>query len=282
MIPFDFAYYKPVTKQEAVDLFYELNAEDKQPMYYAGGTEIISFARLNSIFTKAVIDIKAIPECNVLEFDRNSLIIGGAVTLTKIQEVNYFPLLSQAGGRVADHTTRGKITLGGNMLSRLPYREAILPLLAAESEIITLGRDGEKRQKINNLYQETLQLEPGELLLQVVTEKTSVEAPCLSLKKTSQGDVSYPQNKIGYPLMSLAALRKESRIRIAISGLCAYPFRSKELENALNEEESPDNRVQTALGCLPSGIVEDMEGSASYREYIFKDMLSQVLENLEG
>lgn len=126
MISFDFEYYKPDTIEEAVKIFQDLDSQGKEPLYYSGGTEIITLGRLNQLFTKAVIDLKGIPECNGLEMKNNQLILGSALTLTKIVETNPFPLLTKSAGRIADHTTRGKITLGGNICGSFIYREAVL------------------------------------------------------------------------------------------------------------------------------------------------------------
>lgn len=58
MIPFDFEYYKPETVEEATLLYAELNSQRKKPVYYGGGTEIISMSRALNRYTEAVIDIK--------------------------------------------------------------------------------------------------------------------------------------------------------------------------------------------------------------------------------
>ena len=44
------------------------------------------------------------------------------------------------------------------------------------------------------------------------------------------------QEKIDYPLISVAALVKEDFLRIAFSGVCAYPFRSQQIELVLNNK----------------------------------------------
>ena len=62
-----------------------------------------------------------------------------AVTLTNIAEKNYFPLLSLAVKRIADHTIQDKITLGGNLLGTIIYKEAILPLLLSNSRVVIQG-----------------------------------------------------------------------------------------------------------------------------------------------
>jgi len=131
VIAHDFEYYKPEFLEEALEIYRVLESEGKKPVYYGGGTEIITMARVNNFFTKAVIDIKGIPECRKMEFEGDQLVIGAGVTLTDIGESGLFPMLGAAGGRIADHSVQGKITLGGNIAGTIIYHEAILPLLHA-------------------------------------------------------------------------------------------------------------------------------------------------------
>ncbi len=57
-------------------------------------------ARMDNVYTEAIIDIKGIPECNVHELKNNRLIIGSAITLTNIGKMNFFPLLSLTVQRI--------------------------------------------------------------------------------------------------------------------------------------------------------------------------------------
>lgn len=280
MIPFDFEYYRPDSSEEAVNLFEDLQARGKRPLYFGGGTEIISFSRLYQLYPGAVIDIKEIPECNVLEQSAGHVVIGAAVTLSRIQESGVFPLLSQCGGRVADHTIRNKITLGGNICARIPYREAVLPLLAGDAEVVLQGRNGKKQVPINEVFNQYLRLDKGELLLQVKVAEEIIKLPCASYKTTTDGEVGYPQDRIGYPVVSAAGIKKEGRLRVAVSGASNYPVRSAEIEEILNNTGLPlPGRIDRAVRHLP--IISDMEGSASYREFVLRNIFSDMLKSLE-
>lgn len=283
MIPFDFEYYKPSSAKEAVGLFHTLNSQGKNPMYYGGGTEIISFSRLYQLYPKTVIDIKGIPECNVLEFQEDRLIIGAANTLTQIQESNYYPLLSWCGGRVADHTIRNKITLGGNICARIPYREAVLALLVSSCEVVIECKDGTRRELLEKVFNQSLRLESGDLLLQVILNKSCTGLPFFSVKRTANGEVKYPQDRIGYPLISAAFVKRDVGIRAAFSGLCSFPFRSLDLENVLNNQSIPiGDRLDRIIKLLPAQIMNDIDGSREYREFIFRNTILEALEKLEG
>lgn len=274
MIPFDFEYYRPDTLENAVQIFENLDNQGKKPMYYGGGTEIISMGRMDNIVTGAVIDIKDIPECKVLEIQGEYLIIGAGVTLTQIHESNLFPLLSQAGARVADHTIQNKITLGGNLCGKIIYREAVLPLLLADSEVVINGQQGNKTFPINQLFKERMQLNNGEFIVQIRILKSYLSCPYVHVKRTKE-------DKIHYPLLTICAMQTEGQVRTAFSGLCSFPFRSGEMEKELNNSSKPvEQRADNAIAKIPVPIPNNLEGSAEYRKFILRSLLISILNEL--
>lgn len=275
MIPFDFDYYQPASIQKAVEWFQLLHKRKKNPMYYAGGTEIITFARTNSIHPGAVIDLKSIPECNVMEIQNDKLVIGACVTLSALSAANLFPLLSETAKGVADQTARNKITLGGNIAGKIHFREAVLPLLLANSKVIIAGIQGVKEASIHQVFTQQLRLEPGEFLVQTVTDQSYLSTPSVHYKKRQIGN-------IGYPLVTIAALKKNNRIHTAYSGVCSFPFRSFEIEQVLNESSVPlAVRIEQAMSKLPATVITNAEGSAPYRKFVLKQAMADAIQTLE-
>ncbi|WP_312470038.1 FAD binding domain-containing protein [Neobacillus sp.] len=276
MLPFNFDYYTPATMKEAVDLYQYLDQQGKQPMFFSGGTELITLGRINLAYTEAVIDIKDIAECKVMQVSGDHLLLGSSLSLTRIEEANLFPLLTKTVSEVADHTARVKITLGGNICAQIFYREAVLPFLLADSHVLIIGPDGEKIIPINEIFQEQLRLKKGEFLVQVATATQFIGAPYFSVKRRQQWET-------GYPLITMTALKIDREIRVAISGLCPFPFRSKEVEASLNNRgQSVEARIDRALAVMPTPILEDVEGSAKYRLFVLKNLLLDVLAALDG
>ncbi|HGE5781883.1 MULTISPECIES: FAD binding domain-containing protein [Bacillus] len=275
MIPFDFEYYRPNCIEEAIRLFHQLDKEGKRPIYYGGGTEIITMGRLQQMITNAVIDLKDIPECNICEWNDQKLILGATLTLTKVQEEKVFPLLGETAGRAADHTARNKITLGGNIAGEIIYREAVLPFLLADSTFVIAGKEGIKYIKSQQAFIEKLQLQKGEFLIQIITNQKYIESPYYSVKKRQL-------EKIDYPLVTVAALKSDDTIRIAFSGLCAFPFRSRAVESVLNDGSIPvKKRIEHALFHIPALILDDIRGSREYRKFVLKHVLYDVLIKFE-
>jgi CO/xanthine dehydrogenase FAD-binding subunit len=276
MIPYDFAYYKISSAEEAALLHQSLRKQGKRPYYYAGGTELITLGRVNEVYTDAVIDIKGIAECRTLQLEHNQLVIGAALPLSNIQESGFFPLLGQTISEISDHTVRNKITLGGNLCGHIYYREAVLPLLISDTEVVIAGISGKRRAPLNSLFDGRPQLGEGELLVQLIVQSDYLELPYYTVKKRRQGDV-------GYPLITVAALKKDEKLRVAISGLCPFPFRSEQLEEILNDRRQPPAvRIEQAIRHLPEPISNDVEGSPEYRIFVLKNTLLDALQALEG
>lgn len=276
MITFDFDYYRPGSIEEAVKTYTNLTGQGKNVIYYAGGTEIISLARMNQIRFDAVIDIKEIPECKVLEFQENNLIIGAAVCLTKITDSGYFPLLSAVCRKAADHTARDKISLGGNICGKTPYKEAILPLLLADSDIMVAGEAGIKTLPLVQCFNKELMLGSGEFLIRIITDKNRISLPYFNLKRTGQ-------ESVGYPIVTIAAVKENNRIKVAFSGVCGFPFRLREIEDDLNNMNiPPEARINNAIKHLPAPLLDDILGSAAYREFLLRNAISEIIEKLGG
>lgn len=275
MISFDFDYYKPDTIDEAVNLYDKLNSEGKKPIYYGGGTEFISMARMNNVYADAIIDVKGIAECNVYEFQNDELIIGSAVTLSGIAEKELFPLLSLAVERIADHTIQDKITLGGNIAGTIIYRETVLPLLVANGEITLASNKGRRRVPLSEVFDKKIQLNKGEMIVQVIVNKKYTEFPYLHVKRTKN-------EKIDYPLISSVALVYKKKINIAFSGLCEYPFRSADIENIINNKKLDNNeKINKIIENIPDKILNDISGTSNFRIFMLGKILGEVLEEFK-
>ena len=276
MIAFNFEYYEPQEIEEAVELYKTLKRDGKNPFYFSGGTEIITLGRLNLIKPDAIIDIKKIPECNQFKSDDQYLYIGAALSLNEFEKNHSFPLLSNVTKEIADHTSNNSITLGGNICGQIYYREAVLPFLLADSTCVTARSSVLQKKNINEMFNQQLQLEDGELLISLITAKEFVDSKSMSIKIRQQWDT-------GYPLVTVAALKKDEFIRFAFSGVCPFPFRSIKMEEILNNQKlSIRERITAALQIIPGPVLNDIEGSSEYRLFVLENALPIFLKKLGG
>lgn len=275
MIPFDFDYYRPDTIEEAVNIYQQLDREKKNPLYYGGGSEIISMARLGSLSTGAVIDLKGIPECHVLEFQSGELLLGSMLTLSDITESKVFPLMSKSAGRIADHTMQCKITLGGNIASTIIYRETVLPLLLTDCRVTVATIDGLRDYQVSQIFNERLRLNKGEFILKISVNRDWLSVPYIHVKKTKN-------EKIDYPLLSVACVKKDGVMLAAFSGLYHYPFRNTHIESILNDSQisfmTRAEKIAEEVSCL---ILNDLTASAEYRKFVLKNTIMNILNTLK-
>lgn len=276
MIPNKFEYYKPDTLEEAYNVYNELSSQGKKPLYYGGGTEIITMSRANNVHMGAVIDIKGISDCCNIEIKDNKLNIGSAATLSQITESKIFPLLGQTAARIADHTVQCKLTIGGNLCGTIIYRETSLPLMLCNSTVVIFGKNGKREVQINQIFDKKLRLAPDEILVNIITDVKYCSLPYVHAKKTKS-------DKIAYPLLTVAAIKEDNKIRIAFSGLCSYPIRSLDVENYINDSNlSRKDKINKTADSISDTILDDVEGSLNYRKFVLKNTLENTLKTLEN
>ncbi|WP_339250155.1 FAD binding domain-containing protein [Sporosarcina sp. FSL W8-0480] len=274
MIPFIFEYFKPESIEEAIKTYTSEWKLGKKVVYFSGGTEVITFARGGKLTADTVIDLKGIPECNELGIQGDMLIIGATVTLNKLIESNLFPLMSETVRRIADHTSRNKITIGGNIVSKLGYREGILPLLVTDAVVTVVSPKTMEELPIERIA--NIDLKEGTFITQIKVPVDNLQLPYTSIKRTRI-------TKVGYPIVSLAAMMKDENIRIAFSGLDNYPFRSSVIEGILNDRTLDDKqRIDDAIAKLPSPILDDCLSSKGFRQFTFGKVLTEMNMILEG
>lgn len=275
MIPVDFEYRRPESLREAHSLHMRRREDGGEPAYYGGGTEIITRARTGALAPSVVLDVKAIPDLRELRVRDGRLILGAGLTLKEIVERNPWPLLSLALSRIADHTVRTQITLGGNLAGTIPYREAVLPFLLVETTARLFGEGGDRWVPLGHVFSDgVLRLPPDDILVALSVPDAATRVPGLSVKKTRL-------DWVDYPLMTIVARpeRGSPVPALAVSGLTAGPFRAGRVEEALRTMD-PDELPLADV--LPGPVVDDIHGSAGYRAFVFRDTLRDILASLKG
>jgi len=278
MIPFEFEFYTPETMEEAVELYRTAKLKGLTPMYYSGGTEFISRARRNEIEVDIVINLKEIKECQMLSLEDEIFTVGSAVTLSDVIESDIFPLLSDVARSIATHVARNKITIGGGMMSHLPYKEALLPFLLANSDVVIAGENGLRQTNIHDIYKEGINIYEEEWVVQIITNKKVIEASFNHEKRTRQ-------SRINYPLVTATSLFVDNEIRIALTGMFDHPIRSEKIEN-IASDTSKDKSIRVAsmveqVEQLPNQITDSRDGSAAYRKFVLEGMFHNILSRNE-
>lgn len=273
MIPFDFEYYRPETPEEAFSCFARLSKAGKAPVWYAGGTELISMARVGSIRFGAAVDLKSVPDCTRLGVERGRLHLGAALTLTQLAQSGLFPLLGRTVARIADHTVQDKLTLGGNLAGTIQYREAALPLLLCNAKALVMTAKGPQERPFAQVFPGRLALEPGEFLLSVDVPVEAAALPHCHAKRTKL-------DKIDYPLVTLCAVREGRTVRAAVTGYGDAPL---VLPGEALNDAGMDRTARAGKVCAEVAEQgrDSLSGSRAYKDFVLAAMVAQALADLE-
>jgi len=199
-----------------------------------------------------------------------------------------FPLLTATVRRIADRTTRNRLSLGGNLAGNLPYREAALPLLLADAWVLTVrppavpgsahDAQSERRERpLRRIFDKRVLLDPGEFMLGFSLPAEAALLPWKHYRATRTAGVDYPLATVcflaaGPDGTGLAGTRPagpaRADIAAAVSGLHPFPVLF------------PSIAALRAAIAVPGMIKADQRASAEYRTALVLDMARRAEEEL--
>ncbi|MCS6926495.1 MAG: FAD binding domain-containing protein, partial [Candidatus Binatia bacterium] len=141
-----FAYAAPQHLHEAIEL---LSRADGEGRPLAGGTDLIVQMKEERKTPSLVVDVKRIPELNILTWDeQQGLRIGAAVSCTRIATFapvqQYYPALAEACGLIGSVQIQNRAALGGNFCNAAPSADAVPPVLVYGGTLVIAGPAGRR------------------------------------------------------------------------------------------------------------------------------------------
>ncbi|MGB9749301.1 MAG: FAD binding domain-containing protein [Caldisericia bacterium] len=276
MISKDIVFIKPENLKEAREVYENYQKEVRMPYYYSGGTEIVTFSRKGILSPDCLIDIKNIKELREININDDFITIGSCVTINEIIDSKFSEIFSKSFKGIADHTVRNRITIGGNILGQLPFRETILPLLIFDIKIKIYEYGGIKEYKISNIFDRSLKINKGDIVTQFIIPK-----------KLLNSDFYYERKvfftKIDYPIISTLFVKINDEIKMALTGALNHPLRDVSIEKILNDRNlKKDEKINEIIKKLSPEFKSDFRASREYRINLFKNILNDALNHFGG
>ncbi|PZC45054.1 MAG: carbon-monoxide dehydrogenase medium subunit [Chloroflexi bacterium] len=283
-----FQLHEPTTVEEAISV---LGKFGDDASVYAGGTELLLAMKEGLLSYDHLVNIKAIPGLDVVDYDESTGVLTVGATATH-RALEYSPLvgekfslISDVEHRVANVRVRNVGTLGGNLCFAEPHSDPGVFLLLYDAEVELVGSGGARKQSVEDFilgpYETTR--EPDELL-------TTIEVPRLP-----EGS-RHAYIKFGYherPSLGLGLVARVDNgtladIRIAVGSVGPKPVRVRNAEERLRGASLADlfgNTQSSALldeaGRMMAEAAEpvtDLHGSAEYKEHLLRVFLEEALE----
>lgn len=273
-----FDYFKPRSLDEALAYLVK-NAKTR---ILAGGTDLMVMLRRNAESPEHVLDIKAIPEAQRLEYKpQEGLFIGAAVTVNQVAENEIvrskYSALAQAADSLASYQLRNRATLIGNICNASPGADLSGPLLVFEAKVHISGSQGSRNVAINEFFtgvKKTV-LKADEIVIGVTLPDTVAGETSIYLKQAR-----IKGHDLG--IVGLAAYKTVNGFRLAMSAVAPTPIRLDKLEEQLKQKPLTEETAAWAGEEVQNHIkpISDVRASAEYRLHAAKVLTKRAMLQL--
>jgi len=284
-----FEYAAPQSLPEAVALLSEANGEAR-PL--AGGTDLITQMKENRRSLSLVVDVKKIPELNVLSYNGSGLHIGAAVSCTKIVNFEpvsvYYPALAEACALVGSYQIQNRAALGGNFCNAAPSADAVPPALSYDATLLLEGPNGRRELPAEDFFTGPGQtvLEKGEVLVEIILPVPASHSGAAYLRFIPREEMDIAVAGVGSFVQLSPDNKTCEQARITLAAVAPTPLRAKEAEAFLAGKALDVTTIEQAgeLAAQAASPISDVRGSAAYRIELVKVLtrrtLTKVLERI--
>jgi CO/xanthine dehydrogenase FAD-binding subunit len=279
----DFDYAAPASVAEAVRL---LNQSPGSGRPLAGGTDLIDQIRLGRHQPEVVIDIKRIPELNILELSSRGLRLGSAVPCCRIYgdpgiAVDYAALVDSAR-IIGGIQIQSRASVGGNLCNSGPAADSIPSLIALGARAVIAGLNGTREVAVEDFC-----TGPGKNVLQRGEVLVELRFPPRTAQSGSHYRRFIPRNEMDIAVVSVgASVELEANgdrirgARIALGAVGPTPIFAREASQLLIGKapgpEAYDLAAKAAQAI--SSPIDDMRGTKEFRRHVAGVLVRRVLE----
>jgi CO/xanthine dehydrogenase FAD-binding subunit len=268
----------PETLAEAVAAL----AARPQARVIAGGTELMPDFEAGRKQPSGLVALRRVGELRGVRRDGDTLVIGAATTIVELLALaDEAPALAAAAANLGTPQVRNLGTIGGNVMSALPFRNLLAVLIALDAEIELTGPDGVRRVPYRDFT-----LAPGETVRTAGEIVAAIRIPVLD---GFQDYVKVGRRNAQFVAVVGAALvvdRTARAARIGLGNAAPTPVRAPAAEahaaaaidwdaGTLDPEAAAECGRLAAEGCDPP---DDFIASAAYRRHAAGVLTRRLLE----
>ncbi|OBI73344.1 xanthine dehydrogenase family protein subunit M [Mycobacterium sp. E740] len=275
-----FAYHRPESVKEAVDLLAEFGDDAK---VLAGGQSLVPMLAMRLTHFENLIDISRIDELRSIDLIDGEVRVAAGTPHAFVglddEVAESVPLLTLATPHIGHFQIRSRGTLGGAVAHADPAAEYAAVALALDAQIDVVSSTGSRtiaaKDFFTGLWETSLQ--PGELL-------TAVRFPVWG-ERSGFGLEEFARRHGDFAIAGAAVAveldgsDRVTRCGIGLLGLGSTPLRGSAAEQAVTgrpvsdiDAEEVGRLALSALDDIPS----DLQGSAAYRAKVGATMVARA------
>jgi carbon-monoxide dehydrogenase medium subunit len=278
----DLDYQAPTSVAEAVQILSQHNGSARP---FAGGTDLIDQVRVGRLTPDVVVDLKKIPELNVLELSAQGLRLGAAVPCHKIYEN---PAICEAYTALADSCRiiggiqiQSRASVGGNLCNSGPAADSIPSLIALGAKAVISGPNGTRQLPVEEFC-----TGPGKNVLGRGEFLVELQFPARPQHSGSHYRRFIPRNEMDIAVVGVGAsvvLDKTGQhfvaARIALGAVGPKPLFAAEASKLLEGQPVNDATIQKAAEAARATAtpIDDMRGTQEFRLHVTGVLAARVL-----
>jgi xanthine dehydrogenase FAD-binding subunit len=278
----DFEYEAPTTLAHALDLM--SSGPAARPL--AGGTDLIDHVRTGRLAPDLIVDVKRLPELNILELSSSGLRLGAAVPCYRLygdeRIRKSYSALSDSAHIIGGMQIQSRASIGGNVCTSGPAADSIPSLIALSAILVIAGRGGSRRE----VPIEQFCTGPGKNVLQAGEIVVEFRLPATSLTTGSHYRRFIPRNEMDIAVVGVGAAvtldeskKTITAARIGVGAVAPTPLFAEEASRLLvgqpADEPSFKQAAATAVGIISP--ITDMRGTQEFRRHVTGVLVERVL-----
>ncbi|MAT14742.1 MAG: carbon monoxide dehydrogenase [Planctomyces sp.] len=279
----DFEYEAPSTLASAIEQIVQGNGSVKA---LAGGTDLIDHIRTGRLRPNLVVDVKKIPELNVLEVGSEGLRLGAAVSCTRIYEnaeiCEKYSALTDACHIIGGIQVQNRASVGGNLCNSGPAADSIPALIALDATCVIAGPQGSREIAVEDFCTAPGRnvLESGEILVELNMPARPAHSGSHYLRFIPRNEMDIAVVGVGASVTLDDSGQNFVSARIGIGAVAPTPLFAKEASEVLFglpvNEESINKAVEAARAIATP--ITDMRGTIEFRKHITGVLTKRALE----
>ncbi|MGE0825575.1 MAG: xanthine dehydrogenase family protein subunit M [Candidatus Binatia bacterium] len=276
-----FTFEAPRSLDQALSLFSSAGGNARA---LVGGTDLLIQMRAATKEPSVVVDVKAIPELQILSFDpQTGLRLGAAVQSCRIHEdqmmQDKYPGLTEAAWLIGSVQIKNRCSVGGNLCNGSPAADTPPALIALGAECVIASAKGTRTVKVEDFVVAPGQtvLQPGEILVEF-----RIPAPKPHSADCYQRFI--PRNEMDIAVVGVGASvtldgDNCTAARIGLGAVAATPLFAKAASESLVGKPLNEQNIAAAatLAQQLATPITDMRGTVDYRKHMVGVLTRRVL-----
>jgi carbon-monoxide dehydrogenase medium subunit len=276
----DFQYCAPSSVEEAIGLLADAGVPAR---VLAGGTDLIIQMRAGTRRPARLIDVKRIPELDVLAHDATAgLRIGAAVPCCRVAEHpvvrELYPGLAEAAALIGSDQIQSRATIAGNLCNASPAADTAPALIALDATCVVAGPGGERTIPAAELMVAPGKngLVPGELLIEVRVPPPGQRAADCYQRLIPRNEMDIAVVGVGVALSFAGERCRTARVALGAVGptpIVAHAAAAALVGSAVDEAALAHAAEAAMAAATP---ITDMRAPADYRRRIVGVLVRRV------